>query len=136
MVEKKWSKFWNSSSQKRKQRKYLFNSPLHIKHRLLGASLSKELRKENGTRSVPVRKGDTVKVMSGQFKGKVGKVSKVSLARLKVYVEGVSVKRSDGTDSMYPIHPSNLQIMKLDLTDKSRADKIKKVKEGNSNGKQ
>ena len=97
MVSKLWSSKWVASSQKRKQRKYLFNAPLNIKHKLISSSLSKELRKEHNTRSLPVRKGDTVKVMSGQFKEKTGKVSKVSLSRLKVYVDGVSLKRRDGT---------------------------------------
>ena len=84
-MKKLWSKEWKASSQKRKQRKYIFKSPLHIKHRLIAASLSKELRKEHNTRSVPIRKGDTVRVMAGQFKDLSGKVSRVSLSKLKVY---------------------------------------------------
>ena len=127
-MKKLWSKEWKASSQKRKQRKYIFKAPLHIKHRLIGASLSKELRKEYNTRSVPVRKGDTVRVMAGQFKDLSGKVSRVSLSKLKVYVDKVTIKRRDGTDAMYPIHPSNLMITKLDLSDKARADKLGKFK--------
>lgn len=132
MVQKVWSKFWKSSTQKRKQRKYLFNAPLSVKHRLVNVALSKELRKEHGTRSVPVRVGDFVTIETGQFKKQSGKVTKVSLARTKVYVENVGVKRSDGSQNQYPIHPSNLVITKLDLTDKARADKLKLVKEVNS----
>ena len=70
MVMKKFSKFWKSSTQARKQRKYVHNAPLHIKHKMLASSLSKELRKEHGVRSVPVRKDDFVTIKSGQFKGK------------------------------------------------------------------
>ncbi len=127
-MKKLWSKEWKASSQKRKQRKYIFKSPLHIKHRLIGASLSKELRKEYNTRSVPVRKGDTVRVMAGQFKDLSGKVSRVSLSKLKIYIDKVTVKRRDGSDAMYPVHPSNLMITKLDLSDKARADKLGKFK--------
>ena len=127
-MEKLWSKSWNSSTQRRKQRKYNFNAPLHIRRRFIRASLSKELRKEHGTRSVPIRKGDTVKIMSGQFKDQTGKVSKVSLARVKAYVDGISVKRRDGTEALYPIHPSNLMITKLDLSDKLRAQSLSKFK--------
>ncbi len=133
-MENKWSKFWNSSSQPRKQRKYAFNAPLHIRHKFMSASLSKELRKEYGVRSVPVRVGDSVKVMAGQFKGKTGKVTKVSLATLKVHVEGASVTRTDGTEALYPIHPSNLQIAKLDMSDKRRVEKLERLKK--ENGKQ
>lgn len=131
MVQKIWSNLWKSSTQKRKQRKYLFNSPLHVKHRIMNAHLSKELKTEYNTRSVPVRKGDTVTIMSGQFKNQSGKVSKVSLARMKVYVEGISTKRMDGSDALYPVHPSNLMITKLDTTDKARVDKLKAVSASN-----
>ena len=128
MVSKLFSKFWNSSTQARKQRKYVFNAPLNIKHRLCSSSVSKELKKEYGFRSIPVRKDDFVKVMSGQFKGKSGKVTKVSLSRMKVFVEGAAVKRADGSDAMYPIHPSNLMITKLDTSDKLRVAKIERNK--------
>ena len=131
-MKKLWSKSWSSSTQPRKQRKYLFNAPLHIKHRLGSSPLSKELRAEHNVRSVPVRKGDTVKVTTGQFKGKSGKVTKVSLARTRVHVEGAVIKRADGTDAFYPIHPSNLVITKLDLSDNKRAEKLKKMKEANN----
>ena len=128
-MKKLWSKSWKASTQKRKQRKYIFNAPLHIKHKLIGVSLAKELRVEYNTRSIPARTGDTVKIMAGQFKETTGKVTKVSLGRTKVYVEGASVKRRDGSDAPYPIHPSNLMITKLDLSDKKRADKIATFKE-------
>ena len=127
-MKKLFSKAWNSSTQTRKQRKYCFNSPLHVKHKFMSAALSADLRKENGFRSIPVRKGDTVLIKTGQFKGKSGKVTKVSLARVRIYVEGASVKRADGTDSLYPIHPSNVEIQKLDLSDKLRVEKIEFLK--------
>lgn len=127
-MEKKWSKFWKSSVQTRKQRKYKFNAPLHVKHKMVSAPLSKELRKEFAIRSVPVRTGDFVKVIAGQFKGKSGKVTKVSVTRMYAHVEGATVSRADGTDSFYPIHPSNLMITKLELTDKMRAAKVGRAK--------
>jgi large subunit ribosomal protein L24 len=130
---KVWSKFWKSSTQKRKQRKYQFKAPLHIKHRFMNSVLSKELRKEYGIRSLPVRKGDVVTVMTGDSKGTSGKVEKVSLARTKVFVEGVTVSKADGTKVMYPVHPSNLKITKLDLSDKKRQDKVNKIKKEDDN---
>jgi large subunit ribosomal protein L24 len=126
-MKKLWSKFWKSSTQKRKQRKYVHNAPMHVKHKLIGASLSKELKKEHGIRSIPVRKGDTVKIETGNFKGKSGKVTKVSLAKVAIYVENVDVNRADGTKALYPLHPSNVTITKLDLSDKKRVQKIERV---------
>ena len=130
-MKKLWSRFWKSSGQTRKQRKYNHNAPLHVKHRQMSASLSKELRKEHVVRSVPLRKGDTVKMISGSFKGQSGKVIKISLAKKAAYIEGAEVSRVDGSKALYPVHPSNVRITKLDLTDKKRAEKIKKMKEAN-----
>ncbi len=127
-MKKEFSNAWKSSTQGRKQRKYVAKAPLHIKHKFMGAPLSASLKKEYGFRSLPVRSGDTVKVTSGQFRGVEGKVSKVSLIKTKVYVEGAAVKRADGTDAMYPIHASNVEIVKLDLSDKKRASKVESLK--------
>lgn len=127
-MKKVWSKSWKASTQKRKQRKYLYKAPLNIKHKMLGAPLSKELRAIYKTRTVTVRTGDTVKVKVGQFKGKVGKITKVTLKNLKVYVEGAIIKRNDGTEGMYPIVPSNLEILKLDLSDRLRQEKLEVIK--------
>lgn len=128
---KLWSKFWRSSTRRNKQRKYAFNAPMHLKHKMAGAPLSSELRKEYNTRTIPVRKGDTVKVLRGDSKGNTGKVTKVSLARMRVFVEGVDVTRADGTKSLYPVHPSNLMITKLDLSDAKRVEKLNKLKKQN-----
>ncbi len=129
MVSKLFSKFWNSSIQPRKQRKYAKNAPLHTKRRFLNATLSKELRTQYNTRSIPLRKGDTVTVISGQFKGKTGKVTKVSISRTFIHVEGATVNKVDGTTALYPINPSNVKIIKLENSDKLRMQKIESHKE-------
>jgi len=108
------------SKQPRKQRKRFFNAPLHIRHKFMSAPLSKELRKQYGTRSLPVRTGDTVMIMRGDFKGHEGRVVKVDLKKMRIHVEGVTRKRSDGTTVYIPIHPSKVMITKLDLSDERR----------------
>jgi len=108
------------SKKPRKQRKALYTAPLHKRRKLLSAHLSKELREKYKRRSLPIRKGDEVKVLRGEFKGKVGKVSKVDLKKLKVYVEGITRKRTVGTEVQVSIHPSNLMIINPDLSDKRR----------------
>jgi len=109
-----------ASRQPRKQRRALYNAPLHARQKLMSAPLSPELREKYGVRSLPVRKGDKVKIMRGDFKGHVGSVVKVDLSRLRIYVEGVTIKRSDGTPVFRPIHPSNVMIVELDLSDERR----------------
>lgn len=133
---KKFSTSWKSSTQTRKQRKFRYNAPNHIKHRFMSATLSSDLRSKHGIRNVPVRLGDTVEVTTGQFSGQSGKVAKVSLAKTKVYVEGITQNKRDGTSVMYPIHPSNLKITALDLSDDLRKAKIEKRAELRKGGAQ
>jgi large subunit ribosomal protein L24 len=84
------------------------------------APLSEELREKYGVKRLPVRKGDKVRIVRGDFKGHEGAVVKVDLKRLRIYVDGVTVKRQDGTPRFVPIHPSKVVIVALDLKDKWR----------------
>ncbi len=110
----------NNSVKPRRQRKLVKLAPLHIKQKFMRSHLSKELRQKIKKRNLQVKKGDEVKVMRGQFKGKTGKVSKVQLKRIKVFVEGMDNIKKDGSKAPYPIHPSNLLITKLETEDKQR----------------
>lgn len=128
-MEKKFSKAWIASKQPRKQRKYLANAPIHIKKKMAGANLSKELRKKYGKRSMTLRKGDTVKVMRGKFKKKEGKVTSVSPGTFNVQVEGIQRKKQDGSKVSVKLQPSNLQIILLNLEDTKRSEALKKSSE-------
>ena len=81
----KFSKDWKKSTQPRKQRKYRYNAPLNIKSKFMSSHLSKELKAKYNKRNIEVRKGDTVKVVRGQYKGKTGKVDRVSIKKTKAY---------------------------------------------------
>jgi len=105
------------SKQPRKQRRALYNAPLHVRQKLVSAPLSPELREKFGVRNLPVRTGDKVRVMRGDFKGHEGKVVKVDLRRLRIFVEGVTIKKADGTPVFRPIHPSKVMIIELNLKD-------------------
>ena len=109
-----------NTKQPRKQRKFLYNAPLHLRQKLVAAPLSRELREKYGVRNLPVREGDKVKVMRGDFKGKEGKVLEVDLKRYRIHVEGVTMTKTDGTEVFYPLHPSNVIIMELNLDDEER----------------
>ena len=117
---------WTSSSKPSKQRKYLFNAPLHKRRKLMAAMLSPELREEYGIRNIPVRKGDEVIVLRGNWKGHRGKVVEVDLRAMRIYVDGVTIKNARGEPRYYPIHPSNVMIVKLDLSDPKRREYIEK----------
>jgi large subunit ribosomal protein L24 len=119
-MKNKFSKHWKESKQPRKQRKYRANAPLHIKRKLLSANLSKDLRKKYKKRNLPVVKGDVVKIMRGKFKKKTGKVTEVITGISKIKVEGIMVKKQDGSKANIKMQPSNVQIIELNLNDKKR----------------
>ena len=126
-MKSKFSTHWNSSRQARKQRKFRFNAPSHIKRKLMSSHLSKELRKKTGRRSVPLRKGDAVKIMNGEFRKKTGKVMEINSYKLKVYVEGIQRQKKDGTKVNVQFDPSNLMITEI-VEDKKR-NLVKESKE-------
>ncbi len=120
IMKKEFSTHWVASTLPRKQRKYNYNAPLHIRHKFLSANLSKELRKKYNKRNLPLRKGDEVLVMRGSFKKKKAKVSALSLRRGFAYLEGLQRTKKDGAKINVPFHPSVLQIQALNLEDKMR----------------
>ncbi len=119
-IMKKWSKNWIGSGQPRKQRKYRANAPLHVRHRFLSAHVSKTLRKEVNKRSLPVRKGDEVEIMRGEYRGKKGVVSSVSMKESKIFIDSIKRKKVSGQEVAVPVDPSNVQITKASMEDKMR----------------
>ena len=118
------------STKARKQRKARYNAPLHKKRRMVSAHLDSALMSEYNVRSVPVRKGDTVKVVRGNedFRKIESKVARVDVKNLKIIVENVTVAKADGTQKPKPIDPSDVVITKLDLSDPWRKEKLDSLK--------
>ena len=112
------------TTQPRKQRKRLYQDPLHKRYRRFNSPLSPELKKSNNTGSIPVRTGDTVKVMRGEYDGFEGKVTQINRQKYKVFVEGVTREKVDGTPVPAPIHPSKVMITRLNLDDKWRRESL------------
>lgn len=125
---KKWSKNWVSSKKPRKQRKYRYNAPLHVKRKFLGAHLSKELGQKYNKRSITLVEGDKVKIARGQFSGHIGKVDRVDTKKTRVIISGIEIQKKDGSKTIYPIHPSNVIITELNLEDKKRAQILERKK--------
>ncbi len=117
---KQFSFHWKSSKSKRKRKKYAANAPIHTRRKLMSSHLASMLRKKYKRRSFPVRKGDTVKIMRGQFKKKTGKIENIDRKNLRVYVDVAFQMKRDGSKAPYPLDPSNLQIMDIVSDDKRR----------------
>ncbi len=113
----------NKTKRASKQRKRFYSAALHEIGDRMSCALSKVLREKEGTRSVPVRAGDKVKVMRGNFKGKSAKVTKVNRYKRQVFIEGITRKKADGTEIQVPFKASNLAIVDLDKGDSRRMRK-------------
>jgi len=134
-MRKIFSKHWKSSKQPRKQRKYRARAPLHIKRKFLNINLSKDLREKYKMRSICPRKKDKVKIIKGKYKGKTGKIIEIKIKLGKIYIEGMQVKKQEGSKVNVPFRAANLQIIELDTEDKKRIKTtIKSVKKETKSG--
>jgi len=111
------------------QRKRLFQAAFHQRYKHLAAPLSSELKKSHSTNTIPVRAGDTVRIMRGERKGVEGKVSRVDRKKYRIFIEGATREKVDGTAIPIPIHPSKVMIIGLNLDDKWRREILKRKKE-------
>ncbi len=122
-------KFRTSSTQPRKQRKAMYDAPHHIARKAMASHLSEELLLKYNRRSMTLIKGDEVKVLRGDFAGKSGKVIGIDPPARRVTVDGVINKKADGTEVPRAIHASNLLIVKLNLEDNRRREKLAQAEE-------
>jgi len=112
------------SSQPRKQRKARYQAPSHVSTKFLNAPLSEALKEKYKKKTMRVIKGDTVKVIRGDFTGDEGLVDAVDTRKFKIVVHGVFNTKVDGTEVPREIDASNVQITKLNLADKRRVAKL------------
>lgn len=94
----------------------------------MNAHLSKELRDKYRRRHIPVKTGDKVKILRGQFKKKEGKIERVDRKKERLYINGIEIVKKEGTKVLIPVHPSNVIIVDLDMSDKKRRQKLESVK--------
>lgn len=97
-----------------------------VGRKAFSASLSSELVKEHGVRSMILRKGDTVIAMRGSFRDIEGKVTKVDRKNILINVEGIVKEKVDGTSIFLPVHPSKVKITKLNFDDRRRKEILKR----------
>jgi len=115
-----------TSSKPRKQRKWLADAPLHKRQKMLASTLSKELRTKYKRRSLPIRKGDKVKIMRGEHRGITGEVMSVSLKDYVIYVDSVKQKKANGVEVPRPVSPSNVMLTELVIEDRKRRDLLER----------
>ena len=125
-----------SSKQPRKQRLARYTAPYHRRHREMSSPIDKGLRERQLSRgfmyprSMPVKKGDRVMIVRGEGKSKSATaISLVDRKARKVYVEGFTYFKSDGTELQRPIDASNLVIINPDWSDIRRRKILNRINE-------
>ncbi|HXQ48420.1 MAG TPA: 50S ribosomal protein L24 [Thermoplasmata archaeon] len=101
----------------RRQRKSVYDATTFQRRILMTVPLSRELRRRFHRRSVPVRKGDTVRVMSGSFVGREERVAKIDRRGYSVTLDNVTLKTGEAKLKPLAIKTSHLVVTKLNLAD-------------------
>ena len=107
------------SSSRRTQRKAHFQAPSSKRRLLMSAPLSAELKTKHNVRSMPIRRGDEVKVARGSFAGREGKVTSVYRKKYVIHVEKIDKEKVTGDHKPIGLSASNVVITKLNM-DKDR----------------
>lgn len=95
----------------------------------MSSTLSKDLRKKYGLRSLPIRKDDEVVVLRGTHKGDKGKVIQVFRKKWAIHIDKLTKNKANGAPYQIPVHPSKVAIIKV-KEHKDRLAKISKVAAG------
>ena len=103
---------------------------------LVCSNLSDNLKKQYNKKSTSVVKGDTVRIMRGEYKGVEGKVEKINTNKGKLSIEGVQREKIKGGQVKVLIHASNVKISSLNMDDNYRKNKFENKEQINNSGKQ
>jgi len=109
----------------RRQRRALYDADTFERRKRMTVPLSRQLRTRFKTRAAPLRKGDTVRVRSGSYKGREERVAKVDRRSYSVTLDNVTVKTAGEKLKALPIRPSHLVITRLNLADAWRRRALK-----------
>ena len=100
------------SKQPRKQRKALYNRSNYQKSKLFTTRVADFLRDEYGIKKLPIRTGDQVRVVKGEFKDFEGEIIEI-VPNQRVKVKECVFEKTDGTQFHPAIHISNVIITKF-----------------------
>ncbi|MGA8302574.1 MAG: 50S ribosomal protein L24 [Thermoplasmata archaeon] len=101
----------------RRQRKALYTADSFERRRRMTVPLSRDLRGRFRARSLPIRKGDTVRVLSGSFVGREERVASVHRRTYSVILDNVTLKTGEDKLKPLPIRTTHLVITRLNLSD-------------------
>ena len=112
-----WLLWWYKMKPTKVRNQQIYRAPYAVKSKQSGSNLSKEIRKKYGRRSVRVVIGDSVKVIRGEYNGIDGKVTKVSIMKNSVAIEGIKREKLKGEKIDVYIPASNILVTGLNTDD-------------------
>ena len=96
-----------------KQRNALRKVRNHQVSKLFTVPLDENLQTEWGIKRLPVRKDDSVRIISGEFVGIEGKVLEIHKKVRKVTIEEATLQKRDGSNYFVPIPVSKILLTKF-----------------------
>ena len=100
------------SKQPRKQRKALYKFKNHQRSKLLTVRVADFVREEYGIKTLPLRVGDGVRIIRGEFKDFEGEIIEIT-KNLRAKIKEASFDKADGTQFHPAIHISKMVITKF-----------------------
>jgi large subunit ribosomal protein L24 len=102
-----------SSKKPKKQRKALYNAKNHQRSKLLSTRLADFLQEEYGVKQLPLRTGDAVRIVKGEFKNFEGEIIEIDSKKQRAKIKEAAFEKTDGTEFHPSIHISNLIITRF-----------------------
>jgi len=96
-----------------KQRKALFNVQNHQRSKLLSCRLADFLREEYGIKRLPLKTGDQVRVVRGEYTDFEGEVIEIFGKTQRAKIKEAVFEKTDGTQYHPSIHVSKLILTKF-----------------------
>ncbi|GAA5823359.1 hypothetical protein JCM5353_008247 [Sporobolomyces roseus] len=103
------------SRSRREARKAHFGAASDERRVRMAAPLSKSLKAEHGVRSIPVVKGDTVKVLRGTYAGREGVIASSYRRKWVITIEGVHRDKASGATVPIGVDASKCEVIGLKL---------------------
>ena len=102
----------------------IYRAPYAVRSKQVSGSLSKDLRKKYGKRSVRLALDDSVKIIRGEYKGIDGKITKISIDKSSIAIEGIKKEKLKGEKIDVYIPSSNILVISLNTDDHWRKSKL------------
>jgi len=102
----------------------IYRAPYALRSKQVSGPLSKELRKKYGKRSIRLALDDSVRIIRGEYKGIDGKITKISIAKGSIAIEGIKKEKLKGEKIDVYIPSSNILITSLNTDDHWRKSKL------------